>query len=95
MSEQVKESPAPTELHQPLPVHGYTAQDTDTVKLVNKIKVHEERILQAIDALHRDTSVDLRWLAIARTDLQKGYMALVRSIFNPGRFNIPDDADEF
>ena len=30
--------------------------------------------------------VDKRWLAIARTDLQKGFMALVRSIARPETF---------
>lgn len=30
--------------------------------------------------------VDQRWLAIARTDLQKGFMALVRSITKPETF---------
>jgi hypothetical protein len=30
--------------------------------------------------------VDLRWLSIARTDLQKGIMAAVRAIAKPGGF---------
>lgn len=30
--------------------------------------------------------IDSRWLAIARTDLQKGFMALVRSIARPTTF---------
>ena len=30
--------------------------------------------------------VDKRWLAIAQTDLQKGFMALVRSIARPDTF---------
>lgn len=94
MSEKAQESPGPDGLHRPLPVRGYTAQTTDTVKLVNKIKIHEERVLRAIDALSQDPTVDQRWLAISRTELQKGYMSLVRSIFRPGRIDIPDDADE-
>lgn len=31
-------------------------------------------------------NVDKRWLAIAQTDLQKGFMALVRSIARPDTF---------
>jgi hypothetical protein len=31
-------------------------------------------------------NVDKRWLAIAKTDLQKGFMALVRSIARPETF---------
>ena len=30
--------------------------------------------------------IDKRWLAIAKTDLQKGFMALVRSIAKPETF---------
>ena len=30
--------------------------------------------------------VDRRWLNIARTDLQKGFMSLVRSIAKPGGY---------
>jgi molybdate-binding protein len=30
--------------------------------------------------------VDQRWLSIARTDLQKGFMALIRSIARPETF---------
>lgn len=32
------------------------------------------------------TAVDARWIAIGKTDLQKGFMALVRSIAKPTSF---------
>lgn len=32
------------------------------------------------------SGVDARWVAIAKTDLQKGFMALVRSIARPETF---------
>lgn len=32
------------------------------------------------------SSVDHRWVAIAKTDLQKGFMALIRSIAKPETF---------
>lgn len=32
------------------------------------------------------TGVDQRWVAIAKTDLQKGFMALIRSIAKPETF---------
>jgi len=35
--------------------------------------------------------VDQRWLAIARTHFQEGFMALNRSVFQPGRVKLPED----
>ena len=32
------------------------------------------------------TGVDQRWVAIAKTDLQKGFMALIRGIAKPETF---------
>ncbi len=67
---------------------GYTPLPAETVVLMNKIKVHEERIMRAIDALCSDPEVDQRWLAIARTELQKSYMCLNRAVARPGRVNL-------
>lgn len=83
-----------TDDHKPLPVAGYKAQSPATVEAVNANKATEERILRLIDDLENGTlngeafSVDRRWLAIARTDLEKGFMALNRAIFQPGRVNL-------
>jgi hypothetical protein len=71
-----------------LPVKGYTPQSPETIKLVNSIKVHEEKILRCMDELKSDPEIDQRWLAIARTEMQKSYMCLVRSIFKPERLEV-------
>ena len=36
--------------------------------------------------LESNSLIDKRWLAIAKTDLQKGFMSLVRSIAKPETF---------
>lgn len=36
-------------------------------------------------------AVDKRWLAIARTDFQRAYMALNRAVFQPQRVRLPED----
>lgn len=69
----------------PVGIAGYTPLPSETVVLMNKIKVHEERIMRAIDELYSDPDVDQRWLAIARTELQKSYMCLNRAVAHPGR----------
>ena len=34
---------------------------------------------------------DERWLAVARTHFQQGFMALNRAVFQPQRVNLPED----
>ena len=34
---------------------------------------------------------DPRWLAVAKTHLQEGFMALNRAVFQPGRVALPED----
>jgi len=76
------------EEHNGLPVQGYRSQSTSNVDLVNKNKVKEEEILRTIDELKENTEVDQRWLAIAKTQLEQGFMALNRSIFKPTRIDL-------
>lgn len=78
-------------MHQSLPVAGYTEQSSQRVAAVNGHKILEERLLRVIDALQHAGEADPRWLAIARTDLEKGFMALNRAVFQPGRVNLPGD----
>jgi hypothetical protein len=76
----------------PLPVHGYTAQPQDKINLVNANKEGEELLLRGLDVLaqHTDT-IDQRWLAIARSHFEQGFMALNRSVFQPQRFKFPGE----
>ena len=80
-----------TTMHQGLPVAGYRPQNDERVALVNANKETEERILRLIERLQKDPVYDPRWLSIARTDLEKAFMALNRAIFQPGRISLPED----
>ncbi len=83
----------------PLPVSGYTAQSDAKVAL--EFKADEERLLRKVDAAQatmRSTgptpdvhAYDQRWLAIARTHFQEGFMALNRAVFQPTRIVLPED----
>lgn len=70
-------------------ITGYRTQEAVRVALVNANKAAEENILRQLDALQK-TDVDLRWLAIARTNIELGFMALNRAILRPARTS---DAD--
>lgn len=77
--------------HEGLPVPGYMPQDNDSLALVAKNKYDEEALLRRMDELANNPDVDKRWLAIARTDIEKGFMALNRSVFKPSRVKMPGE----
>jgi hypothetical protein len=77
--------------HNGLPVSGYKPQSDDKVATVNLNKQHEERILRVLDGLRDDPSVDQRWLATGRTQLEKAFMSINRAVFQPGRVKLPED----
>ena len=77
--------------HKGLPVAGYKPQSDDRVQTVNGFKQDEERILRKLDELAAGNAVDKRWLAIGKTQLEQAFMAINRSVFQPGRVNLPED----
>jgi hypothetical protein len=52
---------------------------------VNGFKKIEEQILRLLDGMKEGTDIDQRWLAIGRTNIEQGFMAVNRSVFRPGR----------
>jgi hypothetical protein len=70
------------------PITGYRELTPHQIETVNKIKEFGNTLSSLIGDLSRDDALnmDLRWGAIAQTDLQKGFMALVRSITRPEGF---------
>lgn len=86
--------PVYVEVHDGLPVAGYRPQSADRVAIVNANKLLEERILRLVDGLQSmGADVDQRWLAIGRTAIEQGFMAVNRSIFRPSRVALPEDDD--
>lgn len=79
--------------HNGLPVAGYRPQSDDAVACVNDHKAMEERILRRLDHFRDfNDEIDPRWLAIARTHIEQGFMFLNRAVFKPGRVKLPEDA---
>lgn len=71
-----------------LPVKGYQPQTPDKVRMVNANKELEEHLLRLVESVQCG---DPRWLAIARTHFEQGFMALNRAIFRPARIGLPGD----
>jgi hypothetical protein len=77
--------------HQGLPVAGYKpTQSQVAIDLVNRNKVLEERVLRVLDELKESGVCDARWLATGRTDIEKGFSSVNRSIFKPARVDLGD-----
>ena len=76
-----------------LPVAGYKPQNGENVAVVNRNKELEERVLRQIDK-HKSAgqSYDQRFVALAQTYIQVGFMLLNRSVFQPERIALPEDA---
>jgi hypothetical protein len=73
-------------------IKGYRELNEVEIALMNEIKGFGAKIGEFIDNLQRanvevgDTVPDPRWLAIGKTHLQEGLMALTRSIAKPDFF---------
>lgn len=89
--------------HEGLPVAGYKPQSSTAVDLVNQNKALEEQVLRMLDTLAAmkgpaasndkpsEITVDQRWLAVGRTAIENGFMAVNRAVFKPGRVKLPID----
>lgn len=80
-----------TQQHDGLPVPGYRPQSSQNVDIVTRNKHLEEMVLRQLDSLKTLEAVDQRWLAIGRTQLEQAFMAINRSVFKPGRVELPVD----
>lgn len=73
-------------------IKGYRDLTEGEILEMNQAKEFAEEISVFIEHLENRNiaangyEIDKRWLAIAKTDLQKGFMSLVRSIAKPASF---------
>ena len=70
-------------------IKGYRELTQEEIDLMNTIKekgVELEELIEKIESLTGDKTADKRWLDIGKTDLQKGLMALTRSVAKPTFF---------
>lgn len=75
-------------------IKGYTEQSSEIIGLVNRNKVVEEQVLRILDSIRNlGTDIDQRWLAVGRTHIEQGFMAVNRSLFQPSRLVLDSDED--
>jgi hypothetical protein len=67
-------------------IAGYRDLSEGEIALINEIKSNGNELGALLDLLEANPGIDKRWLAIARTDLQRGMMSLIRAIAKPQGF---------
>lgn len=67
-------------------IKGYKELDEVQISSMNIVKELATSVGTLIDAMSANPDIDQHWLAIGKTDLQKGFMALTRSIAKPDFF---------
>jgi len=68
------------------PITGYRDLSQDEIDLTNELKELAIQVGEKVDQVFAREATDKRWAAIARTDLQTGFMALIRSVLKPTTF---------
>lgn len=70
-------------------IAGYRELNPTEIDMMNAVKRMAEKVgalVEDLDAAEGYAEVDKRWVAIARTELQQGFMALTRAIARPTTF---------
>ena len=68
-------------------IEGYRELDQTEIEIMNQIKNTAKLVGGLIEDIERESILpDERWLAIGKTDLQKGFMALTRAVAKPEFF---------
>lgn len=66
----------------------YRDLSEEEIAAMNKLKELAAEVGEIISQMEDDehATLDQRWVAIAKTDLQKGFMAVIRAIAQPTSF---------
>jgi hypothetical protein len=67
-------------------IKGYRDLSNEEILLINELKTLAEVVGEKVEEIYNREDADKRWASIARTDLQTGFMALIRSIAKPETF---------
>lgn len=67
-------------------IKGYRELSEEEIALINKSKELAESVGLLVDEIYSLKETDKRWVSIGKTDLQKGFMSLIRGIAQPTTF---------
>lgn len=75
-----------TPVYQPPAITGYRELTQAELDLVNSLEDLGNNLGATLDELAKVEAFDQRWLAIGRTDMQKGLMSVIRAVTRPDSF---------
>lgn len=64
-------------------ISGYRDLTEEEIALMNEAKELEKAVGVFVKKIRFMTSLNQRWISIGQTDLEKGFMGIVRSIAQP------------
>lgn len=67
-------------------ISGYRELSQEEINAMNSVKELASAVGILIEEMQANPQLDQRWVAIAKTDLQKGFMAAVRAVAQPTTF---------
>ena len=67
-------------------IAGYRDLSVEEIALMNEIKALASAVGEAVERVAKAPGIDGRWVAVGKTDLQKGFMAVIRGIAQPTTF---------
>jgi hypothetical protein len=67
-------------------ISGYRDLSQEEIDLMNELKKAGNNVGTILEQVASIPNIDQRWLSIGRTDIQKGFMAAIRSIARPTTF---------
>lgn len=67
-------------------ITGYRELTQEEIAMMNEAKELANQVGELVERMQANDTLDQRWVSIAKTDLQKGFMSLVRSIAQPNSF---------
>lgn len=67
-------------------ITGYRDLSEADIALMNEGKALAEQVGAFVDKLRVTSGLDQRWVSVGATDLQKGFMSLIRGIAQPTSF---------
>lgn len=68
------------------PITGYRELTKEDVDFINQLKSVAVDVGNWVDRVRSYPDADQRWANIAATDLQKGFMSLIRAVAKPETF---------
>ena len=67
-------------------IKGYRELNQEEIDVMNEVKAMGVKLGELVEKLENNKDLDQRWIESGKTDLQKGLMALTRSIARPEFF---------